>query len=406
MNVWFYIILLIFILLIILFLYWYTTQNENKPLTPRTPGSYNKHNTPESSVKYGGNTGQTPIFMDYSQNNNKVLSKARGRLFQFCPCAEGFSCRKGLCRRNIGQDCLMNRECSSGYCIMGKCVEKPPQLQPIENAVCLFGQIMGLNDNNFQLVNDWMSITNVISITRMLNNPENYYIITSDGVLKVLSYTHEMQKINNDIDPKQLFYYDNELYLIGKDGFLYIIKNEHSPTWDTELLLEFKGQDLKDVEIENVFTSYYPGGKNISLLLTYIHNQTKLISYIDDDNMWIRQECLAIYYIDKWENRVEVHVDRVLFYYKNKVIDKLNLQQSYNSIVYTKYGLYLTDDYKVYYYKPNSDRTLPVSISDFTQHSSTDTITKSTDLNKPIRKLINTESQVWLILDNICFKRH
>jgi len=397
------IIILVILVLFILILVWFIFNNNNTnypdSIHPYTPGINSDPNTP---VNLQGPTGKTPVFTKFSEILNDNPQLTNGKLFELCPCQNGYSCVKGLCRKEEGQECYLNKECASGYCIMGTCVHKPPQIKDVDNSICLFGQIMVLNnDNKFELIDDWLNIVEVNHIVRNKDFANKYYISTENNVYKVENNNYEIQLIDDNINFKQLFYFTKDLYGIGTDGFLYKIQDEYTEIWYPKLIINFQGYNFNNIEIIHVFGSYYTNSMegNISFKVKHIHNQKEIISYNIETDTWNHQKYDMVYYIDCWQNRVEVYSDQVLFYYRNNIIDKLLLNKEYNDIIYTKNGLYLTTNNQVYYYKPNNKRTSPNLIYDTN-------INNSKSNNNNIKKIINTESQVWLILNNVCFNYH
>ena len=391
------VIILIILILVIIVVIWMSSGGNNIPPTPTAP------QTPGNStpVMWQGATGETPIFTKFSQIIEHNPQLTNGKLFELCPCQDGYECVQGLCRRKNGQECNLNRECASDYCIMGQCVNKPPQVKTVKNAVCLFGQIMMLNDdNNFSLVENWIDMVNINHIIRNINDPNIYHIVADNETYLIKDNEYSVQVVENDLRFRQLFYFMKDLYGIGVDGFLYKIRDENSTLWQLELIINFQSYDLTNVEIMQAYTSYYSTDTNgiISFKIKLIHNQEDFITYNIQNDKWEHQKYNMVYYIDKWSNRVEIYKHEVLFYYNNKVIDSIKLDKEYIDIIYTKNGLYLTDGKDVSFYKPNNKRTSP------------DTIYKSYEYNNyrnvnkyNIKRLLNTESQVWLILNNICF---
>lgn len=398
------ILILIVLILFILILVWFifNNDNSNNPYTPYpiTPGNTSNPGTP---INWQGPTGKTPVFTKFSEIVHDNPQVSNGKLFELCPCQNGYRCVKGLCRKDEGQKCYLNKECASGYCMMGTCVHKPPQIKDVDNYICLFGQIMMLNnDNTFELIDDWLNIVEVNNIVRNKDSANKYYITTEQHVYKIDGNKYSIQLVDDNIIFKQLFYFTKDLYGIGVDGFLYKIKDEYTEVWQAKIIINFQNYDFNNIEIIQAFPAYYTNSMvgNISFKIKHVHNQQELINYDINTDLWNHQKYNMVYYIDQWENRVEVYYNQVLFYYRNKVIDKLLLTQEYNDIIYTKNGLYLTNHQQVYYYKPNNKRSSPDLIYD------TNNKNNRKSNNAGIKKIINTESQVWLILNNVCFTHH
>lgn len=356
-----YIILAIVIIIVIVLILIY--NNNSKSIKHET----NLTTPIPSMISMGPYTPKTPLF---------DTTTKKGRLFSACPCQDGLVCNRGICRKPLESYCLVNGECASNHCILGKCVDRPPNNENNIHSVCLYNQLMKLNETNNKFELTWVNYMGVLNVLKIYNEKELYYIITEHGL-----YISNGNKVRIEISLKQLFYYQYKLYGVDIDGCLHQIDIDNEITTP---LHTFLTHDFKHTEIVEVFANN--ASSEISFKVKYIHNQTEIISYVN--NTWLHFPNLrAIIYVDAWRNRVEISETEINFYYNDNIIDKLELDHKYDNIVYNKNGLYLSTFSTIYHYKPLSKLVYPTNIAEISNI-----------------KLLNTDTTVWLVLDTMCFE--
>ncbi len=63
-----------------------------------------------------------------------------GTLYQACPCYNGYVCDDGICKKDIGQICLVSSECTKdAVCHNGVCMAKPDKWETPLNNICKTG---------------------------------------------------------------------------------------------------------------------------------------------------------------------------------------------------------------------------------------------------------------------------
>jgi len=162
----------------------------------------------------------SPVEITHTHHNSPNTHNAeQGELYQLCPCADGYVCDKGICKRDTNQPCLTSFECAGdSICHDGVCTSKPGEWEsPIEN-LCKKGleivdtNLMCLSDSSFKLVDNLKSIENIIDVcsynTGMLiiTHDKLYYIkdknikeIDDNRPFKHLTYKDRMFEQNGDI---------------------------------------------------------------------------------------------------------------------------------------------------------------------------------------------------------------
>lgn len=386
------IVIVIIIIVIIALIYWFissSSTNNNNPISPASPVSPASTTSP---VHTGTKSGYTPFFDKSLVDKNK-----KGKLFDLCPCQEGLSCKRGICRKVLEEECIINKECASGYCLFGKCSSKPPN-QSGSN-ICLNGQLMKYNGKTFEIINNWLDIEQILDIIDIPFEKE-YYILTENMVYKTAEDNYYTVSIEDDIKFKQLFYYQDNLHALGQDGQIYVIYDTESLYWNPEAIYELHDYILINCKVNKVSVGQrlQDDDKTITLFLTQLHNQTDIITYLEKDKMWKHQDFTHVYYIGKWSDRVEIYKNKILFYFANKVIDKLTISNVYHDYIYTMDGLYLIDNNNVYHYLSKRGLKFPKLIYNSLKNN------PSTPRNdqRVIHKILNTKNNIWLILDSVC----
>lgn len=359
MEYYIYIIIILLLIIILTIIYIYSNKETNDTKIKFS-------NTPPSSRIY------TPIIPMYKQvdlDNNVQL----GNLFYSCPCSNQLECKNGICKKKLNSDCILHRECGSGYCVLGKCMNKKDD----NNQICLHNQLMKFNikTNKFEFYNE--QIKNIRFI--YIDIYDNEYYITDNGIFDEFN---KQIFIHIDIDIIKIINYMDNMLVLTSDGILYKCIIDDEDNWKFNIINSLYDYDFRDIEILDINVI----NNDILLNIKYIHGNSELLYYID--KIWHHNDKLKNIFYNKWENRVEVYQDKTLFYKKNQIIDKLIHNIKYRDIIYVRGTLYLSNNESIYKYIPNGNSIIPYYIENI----------------KNI-KLFNTNNDIWIVLDNFCIKK-
>lgn len=193
--------------------------------------------------------------------NNLVIDNLavdNNSLYQQCPCGNGYVCDNGICKKDAGNACVMNSDCSSKLiCHNNLCIEKPGIWKSSLNGICKsrltntkYNLLCLLPMDKFKLLDDWKNVDDCLSMCEFNVDGETVFIIlTKKGLYKIYpdKFVNNREKIyeRNNLSSRctlkdDILNINNKLFLLKKYK-LWIAK------WNNMDEIKWKKYPLEDL---------------------------------------------------------------------------------------------------------------------------------------------------------------